>query len=86
MTISSLPVVNVTGTTTQVHGTGAFNVTVAATGVPTATLAVSGLPTGLTYTAGKITGKVAKAGKYTVTITATNTAGKTTKTVVLTVS
>ncbi len=88
--VDSAPVFTSASSATAVAGT-AFSFTVTATGFPLPTLAATGLPGWLTLTkngngSATIAGTPTKGGVYNVTITATNTAGKTPQAFTLTVN
>ena len=87
MSVYAAPTLAVSGATSRTHAQ-AFALNVKASGLLPATVAVSGLPSGLNYSAttNTITGTVRTPGTYQFTVSATNSAGVTSKQVSITVS
>ena len=87
LTVTGAPAIT-SASTANATTTAAFTYNIVATGHPAPTYGASGLPGGLTVntTSGAITGTPTAAGTFNVTISATNTIGTDSKTLVITVT
>jgi hypothetical protein len=85
--VYAAPTLAVTGATSLTH-LRSFTLSVKATGLLASTITTDGLPEGLSYssTTGKITGVVKAVGRHQFSVIATNSVGRTTTIVSITVS
>jgi len=84
--ITCLPGITSSLTETWSMSGPAFSYTITAIGAPTITFNATTLPAGLSFATPVISGTVAVIGVYNITLTATNSLGTATKTLVLTVT